>query len=245
MILPKSEDAIHKAWLYRLLSHIYDNQMLARVLYFKGGTCAAMLGWIDRFSVDLDFDYAGNKKEMDIIRKEMERIFKTLGLTIKDRSVRSPQYFLKYPATRIGKRSVLKIDATFPLPKSNAYQPLRFNEIDRIITCQTQETMFANKLVAVLDRYKKTRSIAGRDIYDIHYFFYIGARYREPIIYERTGKKTREFLLELIAFIKKNVTEIIITQDLSALLPYTRFCQIRKTLKQETIMFLQDELARL
>lgn len=244
MILPRPEDAMHKAWLYRLLSHLYDNPPIARALYFKGGTCAAMLGWLDRFSVDLDFDYAGNEGEMGAIRKAMEHIFKTLDLTIKDSSVRSPQYFLNYTAKHGGKRSTLKIDTTFPHPRANIYERLRFHEIDRIITCQTQETMFANKLVAILDRYKKTRSIAGRDIYDIHYFFYNGARYHAPVINERTGKGVGEFLRELIAFVKKYVTETIIAQDLNTLLPYERFVQIRKTLKQETLIFLQDELAR-
>jgi len=46
MILPNPKEAIHKSWLYRLLSAIYDNQILADSLYFKGGTCAAMLGYL-------------------------------------------------------------------------------------------------------------------------------------------------------------------------------------------------------
>ena len=47
---------------YRLLSAIYDNQILAGSLYFKGGTCVAMQGLLDRFSIDLDFDYVAKKK---------------------------------------------------------------------------------------------------------------------------------------------------------------------------------------
>ena len=75
MILPNKKDAIHKAWLYRLLSAIYDNKALAQYLYFKGGTCAAMLGWLDRFSIDLDFDCKAKGKDMLQLRKELESVF--------------------------------------------------------------------------------------------------------------------------------------------------------------------------
>ena len=53
MILPKPEDAIHKIQLYRLLTAILDSPLLARHVYFKGGTCASMRGLLDRFSVEL------------------------------------------------------------------------------------------------------------------------------------------------------------------------------------------------
>lgn len=51
MILPQPKDAVHKVWLYRILAGIFDSAFLADVLAFKGGTCAAMLGYLDRFSV--------------------------------------------------------------------------------------------------------------------------------------------------------------------------------------------------
>ena len=55
MNIPNKKDALHKAWLYRLLEAIADNQKLVKVMYFKGGTCASMLGWLPRFSVGQDF----------------------------------------------------------------------------------------------------------------------------------------------------------------------------------------------
>ena len=98
MILPNQKEAKHKAWLYRLLSEIADNQSLVSSLYFKGGTCAAMRGFLDRFSVDLDFDFIGKKNDLEPTRKQLEKIFKNLGLEIKEKSQRVPQYFLKYSA---------------------------------------------------------------------------------------------------------------------------------------------------
>ena len=56
MILLRPQDTIHKVQLTRLLTEILDNSILSQNLYFKGGTCAAILGYLDRFSVDLDFD---------------------------------------------------------------------------------------------------------------------------------------------------------------------------------------------
>lgn len=244
LILPKPKDAIHKAWLYRVLARIYENAALAHILYFKGGTCAAMLGYLDRFSVDLDFDYLGSKEAVAETRTHFEAVFHDLGLTIHDQSNVAPQYFLKYEAPE-GERNTLKIDISFPPPKANTYEPKRFQEIDRIITCQTIETMMANKLVALMDRYEHHEAIAGRDLYDVHHFFMKGYRYNEEVIRERTGKGVRQFFADLVMFIEKHITEEIINQDLNTLLSYKQFSRIRKILKQETLMFLRDEEKRI
>src|SRR5665647_3161961 len=176
MITPKAQDAKHKAWLFRLLSAIADDAYLVGVLYFKGGTCAAMQGFLDRFSVDLDFDYLGKKEDIADVQKKMEEIFEKLGLEIKDKSKKVPQYFLRYDS-KPGERNTLKVDISFPPPESNKYESVEIIEIDRIMHCQTIETMFANKLVALIERYEKNRSIAGRDLYDVHHFFMQGFRY--------------------------------------------------------------------
>jgi len=244
MNLPNPKDAKHKAWLYRVLTAIYDNIFLARVLRFKGGTCAVILGLLDRFSVDLNFDFVGEKSDFAEAHREMEKIFRRLGLSIKDRSRNVPQYFLQY-STKQRERNMLKIDVAFPATVANQYEAKRFTEIDRIITCQTTETMFANKLVALLDRYKKNNSIAGRDVYDIHHFFENGFRYNEAVILERTGLKAKEFFMELIAFIEEKVSDEFIAQDLNSLVPYARFRLLHKVLKREALMFLRDEAMRL
>ena len=64
-------DNIHKAWLYRVLEAIASDQYLSSVLYFKGGTCASMLGWLDRFSIDLDFDYGGKVEDIQKTRDSL------------------------------------------------------------------------------------------------------------------------------------------------------------------------------
>jgi len=242
IILPNKKDAIHKAWLYRILEEIADDPYLPAVLYFKGGTCASMLGWLDRFSVDLDFDYAGGEKDIEKTRTALCTIFKKLGLVIKDESKNGIQYFLKYE--NIG-RNTIKLETAFPLFKSSKYAPERFAEIDRILICQTKETMFAHKLSALQDRYKKTGHVAGRDIYDIHHFFMKGYEYNIAIIKERSRKEVKDFFSDLILFIENNVTDKVIAEDLNPLLLPDKFSYMRKFIKRETLSLIRDEVLRL
>jgi len=241
MILPDKKDAIHRAWLYRVLSAIYDDDFLAGVLYFKGGTSAAMRGFLDRFSVDLDFDFVGADKDIPKTRTKLEKVFENLGLEIKDQSKIIPQYFLKYK-NKENERNTLEIDAATFRVKANKYETVRLTDIDRIVTCQTIETMFANKLVALLDRYEQNGTIAGRDIYDIHHFFINGYGIDIDVIEERRGVNAQTFFGELISFIEENITDTTIDQDLNTLLSPQKFREIRKILKKEVLMFLRNEL---
>ena len=244
MILPKKEDAIHKAWLYRLLTAVADNNLTAKTLAFKGGSCAAMRGWLDRFSVDLDFDFIGSENEIIETKKELEKIIKRLGLEIKDKSTKWIQYFLKYEA-RDNKRNTLKLDILKPPPRNNKYEKVKLLEIDRVVLCQTKETMVANKLVAVIDRFERTNSIAGRDIYDVYWFLMNGFDYEAEVIKERQKKSVENFFVKLIDFIDKEVKQKYIDQDLNFLLPNNEFQKIRKILKSEVLRLLKDEVKRI
>lgn len=246
MILPDRKDAVQKAWMYRVLSAIYDNALLAALLCFKGGTCAAMRGFLNRFSVDLDFDFLGKADELSTAGSLFEGIFSDLGLTVKTKSHLVPQYFLKYPDQPPNSRNTLKIDVTTNPPGANQYEPVRLLEIDRIVTCHTPETMFANKLVAMVERYEVHGLIAGRDLYDIHHFFLQGLRYDAEVIKERRkGIPVHTFFEELADFITAHITRTTLDQDLNMLISPDTFKAIRNTLKEETLMFLGDEIRRL
>lgn len=244
MRIPHPKNARHRAWLYRVLSALYDDPYLAQKLCFKGGTCAAMLGYLDRFSVDLDFDFVGEKQEIPTVQKHMKQVFTRLKLKIDDQSRRAPQYFLKYKSPK-EERNTIKIDVAFPSTKANKYEAVRFTQIDRIITCQTKDTMFANKLVALIGRHQKNGLIAGRDIYDIHHFFENGGQYNVDVLKERANKSLPKFFESLIKLIEHEVDDDLIARDINFLVPYEKFRVIRKFLKQETLMFLGDEISRL
>ena len=239
----RPEDLLHKSYLNQLLMEIIDQPVLAQNLAFKGGSCAAMLGYLDRFSVDLDFDILGNADEA-MLRDKFHGVFGHLDLRISGELDKVLFFQLKYPNDP-GKRNTLKVSANSVPVKANQYRVQYLTEIDRLMNCQTVETMFANKLVALSDRYSLHASIAGRDIYDIHHFFVHGYSYRAPVIQERTGLSPEDYLQKLIDFIKKHVTQTIINEDLNTLLPDKRFQQIRKILIPETLALLEREHDRL
>ena len=236
MLELRREDIIHKSQLHRLLMEVVDQPLMAQSLAFKGGTCAAMLGFLDRFSVDLDFDVLKNADET-ALRKVFHKVFDQLGFRVTLEFDRVLFFQLRYPSSP-GKRSTLKVSVSNIRVEANQYKVQYFPEIDRLINSQTIETMFANKLVAVTDRYAQHRTIAGRDFYDIHHFFVQGYAYHEAIIRERTGVEPDEYLGKLIDFIKTHVTQTIIDEDLNSLLPYKKFQQIRKILIPETLSLL-------
>lgn len=238
MLIPNAHDAVHRAQMLRLLSAIADDRTLMSMLFFKGGTCAAMRDLLDRFSVDLDFDLR-SKEDIPVARKHLEKIFSELDLTIKDQSKVIPQYFLRYDAGG-GSRNTIALDITVPPPKANEHEVVRFSDIDRFLPCQTIATMVANKLVTPLDRFEKHGTIAGRDIYDIHHFLTHGLSWNTGVIEERTKMSVEKFFKMLHDFIQKHVTQTVIDQDLNALLLPKQFQQIRRTLKQETLALLRQ-----
>ncbi len=245
MLVPRREDAIHKAWLLRLLTAICEHPTLSQNLGFKGGTCAAMRGFLQRFSVDLDFDLLTDKSAIKSIMEAMESIFSDLGLTIKDKSTKVPQYFVKYPSGHPQKRNTIKIDILFPPPKANKYEIVRLPEIDRMVKCQTLGTMVSNKLIALIERHERTGKIAGRDLFDVHHFLLNGYGYSKDVISELRKVSLEFFFSQLIDFVDKNINSTVIDQDLNHLLPDKEFQSIRKILKSETLVLLKDELKRI
>ncbi|OGM12844.1 hypothetical protein A3D84_02405 [Candidatus Woesebacteria bacterium RIFCSPHIGHO2_02_FULL_42_20] len=240
MILLRPQDTIHKVQLTRLLTEILDNPTLSQNLYFKGGTCAAMLGYLDRFSVDLDFDLKQGADKATL-RSLFHKIFKRIDSSVKDESKKALEFILKYEAPA-NQRNTIKLDALDLHAKANIYKDFFLPEIVRYAKCQTIETMFANKLVALTDRYDKRKSIAGRDVYDIHHFYTSGYRYNGGVITERTNLSITDYFKKLAKFVETKVTQTIINQDLNTLLPYDKFKKVRKTLKNETLAFLNNEI---
>lgn len=241
MILPRPADAIHKAHLARLLMGMLDNPLLSRVLLFKGGTAASLAGWLDRFSLDLDFDLAANA-DQEKVKTALRNLCADRGFAIKQG--RGLFLVLQYPA-RAGERNSIKVSVMTAVARANLYTPVYLSDIQRYALCQTRDTMVANKLVAPIDRYEKYRSVAGRDIYDIHYFLLRGYSFREQVIRERRKKSANAYLGELIAYIDRRVTDRAIAEDLNFLLPATKFQAMRHTLKAETLMLLGDARERI
>jgi len=229
---------LHKFIMQKVLMAIADDNFLVSNIYFKGGTCAVMLGYLDRFSVDLDFDIKKDA-DRDMIDEHINKIFNNLDLKIDIKQKEKLFYTVKYKSKE-NFRSTLKLSISDDVCKSSVYKPYKFDLIDRTLMCQDLSTMFANKLVAPIDRFKIKKIIAARDIFDIHEFFISDYPINYAVIKERTGLEFKEYIKKLIAFIDKNVTEKIIDQDLNYLLDYDKFKKIRKTLKQDTLLYLRN-----
>lgn len=242
MIDLRPEDILHKSTLNRLLMEVVDQPVLAQFLAFKGGSCAAMLGFLNRFSVDLDFDVLKDADE-SALRDIFHQVFDRSGFGVTLEFDRVLFFQLRYPSSP-NQRKTLKVSASNIKVKANQYRVQYFPEIDRLINSQTIETMFANKLVAVTDRYTQHQTIAGRDIYDIHHFFIRGYTYQGAVIAERTGLHPGEYFQHLIDFIKRHVNQRQVDEDLNSLLPYQQFQQIRKILIPETLALLEAEKSK-
>ena len=235
----RPEDVLHRSYLNRTLIEIVDQPYMAHALVFKGGTCASMLGYLDRFSIDLDFDVLLGADEEKLCPGFLDA-FKRLGLELMAAFDQVLLFQLKYPNAP-GKRNKLKVSANTLYAHANEYKVQYFPDVDRLINSQTIETMFANKLVAVQDHYAQHGTIASRDIYDMHHFLVQGYSYNPAVIRERTGLEPAVFLKELVAFIRENVTQRVINEDLNTLLPQQKFQSIRKVLIPETLSLLERE----
>ncbi|MBD3365771.1 hypothetical protein GF360_00285 [candidate division WWE3 bacterium] len=232
----------HKVQLLRLLREILSNEILANELVFKGGTYAALRGFLDRFSVDLDFDLL-NQDSSPKVKQELHTIFADLDLAIKDESRNYLQFFLRYDAPE-NARNTLKIDINDAPSSFNSYERAQLQEVRMFCQGHTPETMFSNKLVAATARFEKKGKIAGRDFYDIHRFFEQGIAVNARVVEERTGKAHIEYLEYLRDFITKHITEKRLREDLNPLMDTAKLNKILPHLKPELLMLLDSEIAR-
>lgn len=239
MQVPNQQAANHRYHLFRILSAILDNPYLARNCYFKGGTAATMRGILDRFSVDLDFDLANGVKE-DKVKAELEKLFAKLDYPVKESSQRAVQYLLGYSAPA-NARSTVKIEMIGRPARSSRYEAVHLPDIDRQAMMQTIPTMVASKLLAPHDRWTKYRNVAGRDLYDIHYFLSHNLPYSADLITEKSGLAVVDFWADLIKFVENKFTQTIIDQDINTLFDPLTFKKLRLHLKSDTLLALRAQ----
>ena len=236
MKVPRQTEMPHKLALYSLLQKLLSDPFIANNIYFKGGTCAAMLGYLDRFSVDLDFDLLDKSKKIQL-RQSIHRVIKNLGYNIKDESRQHLQFFLKYREIE-NERNTLKLEIGDLVSKANQYQKVHLVEIDKYCQAQTVQTMFANKLVALKARWEEGKGIAGRDMYDLRHFFKQGYAINQAVIVDLRATPYLDYLQELIVFIKKNVSAQILYEDLNPLVSKDKLNLVVPLIKSEVLIAL-------
>ncbi|KKR91409.1 MAG: hypothetical protein UU42_C0012G0006 [Candidatus Woesebacteria bacterium GW2011_GWA1_41_13b] len=186
----------HKTNLTNILIDIYKDATLASHLGFKGGTCTMLFYKLPRFSVDLDFDYIGDKDKIDAIIKRMTKLL-SAKFTIKDQSSKHNTLFWLISYEK-GEHNI-KVEVSTRDNPYNHYNNHPFYGVT--IKTLAIEDIIAHKMVAFTER----PSLANRDLFDIH--FLLGTEFAASINYDviksRTGKNPVEFYNFLLNLIKK------------------------------------------
>ena len=177
----------HRQVMYNILKDLFESSFSKNIV-FKWWTASYFLYGLDRFSTDLDFDMIWNLSSWENFDKDINQILEKYWVLKKWKKM-----LLSYWEEDMN----IKIDINRNIWKSNKYEIVNFFWID--INIQTKDTIFANKLVALTDR----KRLANRDIYDVFFFFKNNFDINEDVIFERTWKLLKDYLLDIIIYLKK------------------------------------------
>ncbi|MDP2091298.1 MAG: nucleotidyl transferase AbiEii/AbiGii toxin family protein [Candidatus Gracilibacteria bacterium] len=213
----------HRQVMYNILKEIFELPF-SNKLAFKGGTACYFLYGLDRFSTDLDFDIISDLKSGENYDDEINNILKKYGNIKKGQNI-----LLSYGNDDMN----IKIDFSRNIWKNNKYEIVNFYGTD--INIQSKDTIFANKLVALTDR----KRLANRDIYDVYFFFKNSFPINESIILERTGKTLKQYLSEVLIFIKKLPKNYKILEGLGEVLDEKQKSFVKNKLLNELIGILE------
>lgn len=165
------------SWLLKGLS---QNEILTRVLVFKGGTCLKKFYFEDyRFSEDLDFTLLDVSASNDKISEEFESIFKfikeqaNLQLRILENYEHEDgglYFFIGYAGPLGGKGANKKIKVNVTRSEKLEFETVNnkalksYTDIDDYkILCYSLEEILVEKMRSVMQR------MIARDFYDIWY----------------------------------------------------------------------------
>jgi len=103
----------------------------------------------------------------------------------------------------------------------------------------TKEDMFANKLIALVNR----KNTASRDIFDLYYFFTQNWDINEDIIKKRTGKNLKQYLEEVLIFLE-NFDNKLILHSLGELVDEKQKTWIKESLRKDLVFFIKLHLEK-
>lgn len=222
----------------QILKDIYTDITISPLLGFKGGTCAYFFYNLPRFSMDLDFDLlAVSEENQKMIFKKIISILSKYG-QIKDQYIKR---FTVFALLSYGDDDHnIKVEINVRQLVANIRDRYELKEYLGIsMFAAKKDYLFAGKLSALTLR----NETAMRDIYDIHYFAKNNWDINAEVIKERTGKTTKEYLADCIAFIEK-VKDNQILQGLGELVEGEKEkAWVRNHLKADSIFMLKNYLS--
>lgn len=220
----------HKQILLQILKDIYSDTTIAPHMGFKGGTAALLFYGLNRDSVDLDFDLLDEDREQ-IVFEKIEKIATKYGKVIDSHikrfnlivviahDIKSQNIKIEVNRRNFGSRYIMK------------------TLLGISMLVMAPEDMFANKLMAMVERMGKT----SRDIYDVWYFLEHIWDINPKIIKQRMGLSSHELLKKCLQQLEKMDNHHILV-GLGELLTDAQKDWCRAKLRTETIFLLKARL---
>lgn len=204
---------------------------IGKFLAFKWGTLTYMLHMLDRFSTDIDLDIIDIEQENLIIQYMKELLIQfgeikneTLGKTLH-------RWIFRYDEKGMN----IKIELNKRIWTNNTYEQKNIDNIP--ISCMTPDCIFANKLVALSERF------VNRDLYDVYFFFREKFPINEALITERTWLSLHKFLQKLVKVLPKHFSENTILKDLWEVLNDKQKSRVKNHLLAETTQQIKNFLS--
>lgn len=207
--------------MVKVLKGIYSDPSLGPLLGFKGGTALYLFHNLPRFSIDLDFDLLDETKK-DLVFSKVNQIVGKFAEVREKRDKFCPQLKVE-----INKRSF-----------ECSYELRSYLGISMLV--MKKEDMFANKLIALLDR----RELANRDIFDIWFMLDNSWEVNWKTVEDRTKIKPRLYLQKCINFLEKNPPESILS-GMGELLEPKAKVWTKQNLLLDTVFLLKLHLENL
>lgn len=191
--------ASHRKYMYEFIKEFFVLPQSSDYA-FKGGTMAYFLYNLDRFSTDIDIDCLQGLPSLEF-QKEIEKLIQSLGKIKEFQSFRNMyRYIFSYGESDHN----IKIEFNERIRKANKYETANFFGIP--LQVMEKSTMFANKLVALVNRPK----LATRDLWDIRFFFKNNFPINTEVIEERTEKNIKNFIQDLIVFLDTKCNKSVV-----------------------------------
>lgn len=226
----------HQLVMNQILHGIYNDQKIASLLGFKGGTCAYYFYDLPRFSVDLDFDILEFDEELfDLVLSRIRTISQKYG-EVQESMVKK---WTLLTLVSYGKNERhLKVEINIRKYEEQIRNHFELKPfLGTAMLVNTPAYMFASKLCALTDR----RELATRDIFDIYYFASKQWEIDEPTVKIRTGNS---LITQLQLCIKKveGVSENFLLFGLGELINDKQKYWVKNAMKKETIFLMQNYL---
>jgi len=220
----------HRTILITILKDLFEDELLAPYLGFKGGTAAMLFYDLPRFSVDLDFDLLLDPPQ-ELIFNEVVKILKKYGEVKKADDKRYTLFFLlSYEGKQVGVANI-KVEIN-KRNYNSQYEILSFLGIPMRV--MSQRDMVVHKLLAIYNSLGK----ANRDIFDVHFFLQNRWNINDKIIESIMKMPYEKFLMILIDALEK-FDDSQILSGLGELLSIEQRSWVQRNLKKETIFFLR------